>query len=79
MAGLGLAAGVATVAAPIALSMIKSRSVEPAKSLANAGVLLEMGKRAAFGYGIGYAAGMVVDKTPLKRPVNKALKFVGMK
>lgn len=80
MAGLGMAAGVATIAAPIALSAIKSKSVQPITSnLMNTGVLMEMGKRAIGGYAVGYAAGVVIDKTGLKRPVNKALKMVGMR
>jgi len=80
MAGLGMAAGVATVAAPIALAAIKSKSVQPITSnLMNTNVLMEMGKRAIGGYAVGYAAGVVIDKTGLKRPVNKGLKLVGMR
>ena len=75
-----MAAGVATVAAPVAISAIKSKSIAPITSAAmNINVWKTAALRAGGGYVGGMVAGMVVDKTGLKRPVNKALKLVGMR
>lgn len=80
LAGLGMAAGVATVAAPVAISAIKSRSIAPITSAAtNINVWKTAALRAGGGYVGGTIAGIVIDKTGLKRPVNKALKLVGMR
>lgn len=75
-----MAAGVATVAVPVALSAVKSRSVAPITSAAmSVDVWKTAAIRAGGGYLGGMVTGMIVDKTGLKRPVNKALKLVGMR
>lgn len=75
-----MAAGVATVAVPIAYSAIKSKSVTPITSaVTNLDVIKTTALRAGGGYVLGTVSGMVIDKTGLKRPVNKALKMVGMR
>lgn len=80
MAGLGLAVGVGTVAVPVAMSAIKSKSVAPITSaVTNLDVIKTTAIRAGGGYVGGMVAGMVIDKTGLKRPVNKALKLVGVR
>ena len=75
-----MAVGVATVAAPVAISAIKSKSIAPITSAAtNINVWKTAALRAGGGYVGGTIAGIVIDKTGLKRPVNKALKLVGMR
>ena len=76
LAGLGMAAGIATVAAPIAIQCITSKSVQPISNAANVQTIKDAAMRGAGGYAIGYAAGLVADKTGLKKPVNKILKIV---
>lgn len=75
-----MTAGIATVAVPVIVSAVKSKSVTP---IVSAGTSLDVWKTAAIRAGGGYVggmvAGMVIDKTPLKRPVNKAMKLVGMR
>lgn len=75
-----MAAGVATVAVPVAYQAIKSKSVSPITAAAmNVNVWKTTALRAGGGYIGGMVTGMVVDKTGLKRPVNKALKLVGVR
>lgn len=75
-----MAVGALTVAAPIAMQAIKSKSVTPVTTAAtNLNVWKTAVIRSAGGYAGGYIAGMVIDHTPLKKPVNKGLKMVGMR
>ena len=56
---------------------VKTLSVKPAAAaIMNKDKAIEAAKYGAVGYLAGTAVGVVTDKTGLKRPVNKALRFV---
>jgi hypothetical protein len=78
---LGGAIGAGTTLVPLAIAAVGSRSIAPLRAAASAAFAIETGKRALIGYIAGTGAGLVVDKfaKPLKRPINKALKIVGMR
>lgn len=62
---------------PVAINCINSRSISPlTAAMTNKDVLMATGKNVIMGYAVGYAAGFVMDKTGLKKPINKALKKV---
>lgn len=77
MAGVGTAVALSQYVIPLAVTSVQSKSVNPIiAAFSDKNTLLAMGKSAIGGYAVGYAAGMVLDKTGLKRPVNKVLKRV---
>lgn len=72
-----MAAGVATVVAPIAIEAIKTKSVAPITNNAmNIDTVKTGVARAAGGYALGFVGGKIIDKTGLKKPVNKLLRMV---
>lgn len=76
-AGLGTAVALSQYIIPLTISAVQSRSVNPfISAFSNKDTLMAMGKSAIGGYVVGYATGMVLDKTGLKKPVNKVLKKV---
>lgn len=78
-AALGAGIGLGAVALPVAISAIQSRSLNPITgAFTNKDKLIEMGKNAIVGYAVGYGAGVVLDKTGLKKPMNKIVKKIGL-
>lgn len=78
-AALGAGIGLGSVALPIAISAIQNKSLTPITSaFTDKNKLVEMGKNAIVGYAVGYAGGVVLDKTGLKKPVNKLVKKIGL-
>ena len=76
-AGIGTAVALSQYVIPLAVSSVQSKNLNPfISAFSNKDTLLAMGKSAIGGYAVGYAAGLVLDKTGLKRPVNKVLKKV---
>ena len=76
-AGIGTAIALSQYVIPLTISAVQSKSVTPlVAAFSNKDTLMAMGKSAVGGYLVGYAAGMVIDKTGLKKPVNKVLKKV---
>lgn len=76
-AGVGTAVALSQYVIPLAVNSVQSKSVNPfVAAFSNKDTLLAMGKSAIGGYAVGYAAGIVLDKTGLKRPVNKVLRKV---
>lgn len=62
---------------PVAVACVKNKSIAPLTAAAtNKDVLMATGKNVLMGYAVGYAAGFVMDKTGLKKPINKVLKKV---
>lgn len=67
------------VALPIAVNAVQARSLAPVTTaFTDKNKLMEMGKNAIVGYAVGYGAGVIFDKTGLKKPVNKLVKKIGL-
>lgn len=76
MQTIGVTVGLATVYGPAVIQSVKSMNANPILgAVMSKDYAIEAAKRVAVGYIGGTAAGIVADKTGLKRPVNKVLKF----
>ena len=76
MQALGVGVGLAAVYGPAAWQSIKTMNAQPIlTTVMNKDAAVAAAKNVAVGYVAGTAAGIVADKTGLKRPVNKVLKF----
>lgn len=76
MQTIGVTVGLATVYGPAVVQSVKSMNANPILgAVMSKDYAIEAAKRVAVGYIGGTAAGIVADKTGLKRPVNKVLKF----
>lgn len=76
-AAVGTAVALSQYVVPLAISSIQNKSVQPfISAFSDKNTLMAMGKSAVCGYAVGYAAGLVIDKTGLKKPVNKVLRKV---
>lgn len=80
LAGIGAVGGIATVMAPVAVQAIQSKNVQPiTNAVMDVNTLKESAIRGIGGYAVGMAIGIIADKTGFKRPINKALKLIGMR
>jgi hypothetical protein len=77
IAGVGTAVALSQYLIPIGVAAVQSKSITPVtNAFSNKDTLMAMGKSAVVGYAVGYGAGFVIDKTGLKKPVNRVLKKV---
>jgi len=75
MQATGVAIGLVTVYGPAAWQSITTMNAKPILgAVMDKNYAIEGAKRAAIGYLGGTAAGIVADKSGLKRPVNKVLR-----
>lgn len=76
MQTIGVTVGLATVYGPAVIQSVKSMNANPILgAVMSKDYAIEAAKRVAVGYIGGTAAGIVADKTGLKRPVNKVLRL----
>ena len=76
MQTIGVTVGLATVYGPAIVQSVKTMNINPiAGAVMSKDYAIAAAKRVAVGYLGGTAAGIVADKTGLKRPVNKVLRF----
>ena len=76
MQTIGVTVGLATVYGPAIVQSVKSMNANPILgAVMSKDYAIEAAKRVAVGYIGGTAAGVVADKTGLKRPVNKVLRL----
>ena len=76
MQALGVGVGLASVYGPAIWQSVKTMNVGPAsQAIMNKQNGIQAAKNVAVGYIAGTAAGVVADKSGLKRIVNKGLRF----
>lgn len=76
MQALGVGVGLAAVYGPSIWQSVKSMNANPAlQTIMNKNAGIQAAKNVAVGYLAGTAAGIVADKSGLKKPVNKVLRF----
>lgn len=76
MQAAGVAIGLASVYGPAVWQSVKTMNVGPAsQAIMNKNNGIQAAKNVAVGYIAGTAAGVVADKSGLKRIVNKGLRF----
>lgn len=76
MQTIGTVVGLATVYGPSVIQSVKTMNAQPVLgAVMSKDYAIEAAKRVAIGFVAGTAAGVVADKTGLKRPVNKVLRL----
>jgi len=78
---MGALVGAGTIVVPAMARAVQSKSIAPMSSMATVATGTEVAKRGVIGYISGRGAGFVIDKfaKPLKRPLNKIMKMVGVR
>lgn len=77
MQALGVGVGLAAVYGPALIQSVKTMKTAPiASQIMNKDAGIQAAKNVAVGYLAGTAAGIVADKTGIKKPVNKVLRTV---
>ena len=76
MQALGVGIGLASVYGPSIVQSVKTMNATPMlNTVMNKNAAIQAGKNVAVGYIGGTVAGIVADKSGLKRIVNKGIKF----
>ena len=76
MQALGVGIGLASVYGPSVVQSVKTMNATPMlNTIMNKNAAIQAGKNVAVGYIGGTVAGIVADKSGLKRIVNKGIKF----
>lgn len=70
----------ATLYGPAVMESVKQKKIAPVQNavmntFTNTNTAIEVGKQVAIAYIGGTVAGKVIDKTGLKKPVNKVIRF----
>lgn len=77
MQALGVTVGLASVYGPAIVASVKGMSTKPiAGAIMNKDAGIQAIKNVATGYLVGTGAGIIADKSGLKKPINKALRTV---
>jgi len=78
LGAIGLLAGAGTVLVPSAIQAVRNKSIAP---IANVPTAVNTAVRGGIGYLVGRAGGMIIDKfaKPLKRPINKVARVIGVR